>query len=142
MAVNVISCLGKVVLPPQYKIYLDPLIVLQPSPFPSTQGRMYPSTSQTSPSSRLHPPPPPFMKIATWNVRGVGNARFRLNVQDLINAYGPDILVILKPRISGNHAENVISQVDLPRHFRVDSIGLSSGIWVLWDDRKCNVDVV
>ena len=82
------------------------------------------------------------MKIATWNVRGVGNARFRLNVQDLINAYGPDILVILKPRISGNHAENVISQVDLPRHFRVDSIGLSSGIWVLWDDRKCNVDVV
>jgi len=68
------------------------------------------------------------MKIATWNVRGVGNACFRLNVQDLINAYGPDILVILKPRISGSHAENVISQVGLPKHFRVDLIGLSGGI--------------
>nr|POE52420.1 hypothetical protein CFP56_50278 [Quercus suber] len=82
------------------------------------------------------------MKIATWNVRGVGNARFCLNVQDLINGYGSDILVILEPRISGNHAEHVIGQVKLPRHFRVDPIGLSSGIWVLWDDRKCNVDVV
>lgn len=48
------------------------------------------------------------MKIATWNVRGAGNARFHLNVQDLINAYGPVILVILEPRISGNHAEHVI----------------------------------
>nr|POE86300.1 hypothetical protein CFP56_45909 [Quercus suber] len=82
------------------------------------------------------------MKIATWNVRGVGNARFCLNVQDLINAYGSDILVILEPRISGNHAEHVIGQVKLPRHFRVDPIGLSNGTWVLWDDRKCNVDVV
>ena len=65
-----------------------------------------------------------------------------MNVQDLINAYGLDILVILKPHISGNHAEHVISQVGLPRHFQVDLIGLSSGIWVLWDNHKCNVDVV
>ena len=63
-------------------------------------------------------------------------------MQDLINAYGPDILVILKPRISGNHVKHVISQVGLSRHFRVDLISRSSGIWVLWDDRKCNVDVV
>ena len=63
-------------------------------------------------------------------------------MQDLINAYGPDILVILKPHISGNHVKHVISQVGLSRHFRVDLIGLSSRIWVLWDDHKCNVDVV
>ena len=83
---------------------------MQPSLLPSTQGRMYPSTSQTSPPSRLHPPSSPFMKIATWNVKGAGNARFRLNVQDLINAYGPNSRhVILEPHISGNHADHVIS---------------------------------
>ena len=101
---------------------------MQPSLLPSTQGRMYPSTFQTLPPSRLHPPPSPFMKIATWDVKGAGNARFCLNVQDLINAYGLDILVILEPRISGNHAEHVISHVGLPRHFLVDPIGLSDGI--------------
>ena len=63
-------------------------------------------------------------------------------MQDLINAYGPDLLVILEPCISGNHSKHVISQVGLPRPFRVDPIGLSGGIWVLWDDYKCNVDVV
>lgn len=59
------------------------------------------------------------------------NAHFRLNVQDLINAYHPNILIILEPRINNNHAEQVIGQVGLPQHFRVDPIGLSSGIWVL-----------
>nr|POE93967.1 putative ribonuclease h protein [Quercus suber] len=82
------------------------------------------------------------MKIVTWNVKGAGNARFRLNVQDLINAYSPENLVILEPKISGNHAEHVIGQVGLPRHFCVDPIGLSGGLWVLWDDCRCNVDVV
>ena len=129
-------------MPLQNKIYLDPLTALQPSSLPSPQGRMCPSTSKTSPPSQLHPPLSPFMKIATWNVRGVGNACFRLNVQDLINAYGSNILVILEPHISGNHAEHLINQVGLPGHFQVDLIGLSSGIWVLWDNHKCNVDVV
>ena len=85
------------------------------------------------------------MEIATWNVRRAGNGWFRLNVQDLVNAYrvtDPDILVILEPKISGSHAEHVIGQVSLPCHFRVDPVGLSGGIWVLWDNHRCNVDVV
>ena len=85
------------------------------------------------------------MEITTWNVRRAGNGWFRLNVQDLVNAYrvtDPDILVILEPKISGSHAEHVICQVGLPCHFRVDPVGLSRGIWVLWDNHRCNVDVV
>ena len=100
------------------------------------------SSSQTPHLSPFPSHQSPSMKIATGNVRGAGNARFHLNVQDLINAYSPDILVILEPKISESHAEHVIGQVGLPRHFRVDPVGLSGGIWVLWDDRRCNVDVM
>ena len=82
------------------------------------------------------------MKIARWNVRGAENARFCLNVQDLINAYSLDILVILEPKISESHAEHVIGQVGLPCHFWVDPVGLLGGIWVLLDDHRCNVDVM
>lgn len=100
------------------------------------------STSQAQPTRMHLPPSSPSTKIATWNVKGAGNAGFRLNVQDLVNAYGPDILIILEPKISGNHAEHVIGQVGFLRHFRVDPIGLSSGIWVMWDDRKYHLDMV
>ena len=60
------------------------------------------------------------MKIVTWNVRGAANVRFCMNAQDLVNTHHPEIHVILEPTISGTHAEHVINQVGLPRHFRVD----------------------
>ena len=60
------------------------------------------------------------MKIVTWNVRGAANVRFCMNAQDLVNTHHPEIHVILEPKISGTHAEHVINQVGLPRHFRVD----------------------
>ena len=75
------------------------------------------SSSQTPHLSPFPSHQSPSMKIATGNVRGAGNARFHLNVQDLINAYSPDILVILEPKISESHAEHVIGQVGLPCHF-------------------------
>lgn len=57
------------------------------------------------------------MKIVTWNVRGAANVRFCMNAQDLVNTHHPEIHVILEPKISGTHAERVINQVGLPRHF-------------------------
>nr|POE62106.1 hypothetical protein CFP56_40202 [Quercus suber] len=142
ITISVISCLGRVMLPPQYKIFLDPLSVLRPSSANSQVGQSGPSFPRTPLLSLFPNPQSPSMKIVTWNVRGAGNARFHLNVQDLINANSPEILVILEPKISGNQAEHVVGQVGLPRHFRVDPIGLSGGLWVLWDDRQCDVDVV
>ena len=122
-------------LPPQYKIFLDLLSVLRTSSASLQLGRNDPSSLQTPPLSLFPSPQSPSMEIATWNVRRAGNGWFRLNVQDLVNAYrvtDPDILVILEPKISGSHAEHVIGQVGLPCHFRVDPVSLSGGIWVLW----------
>ena len=45
LAVSVISCLGRVVLPPQYKIFLDPLSALRTSSASSQLGRNDPSSS-------------------------------------------------------------------------------------------------
>lgn len=82
------------------------------------------------------------MKIVTWNVRGAANVRFCMNAQDLVNTHHHEILVILEPKISGTHAEHVINQVGLSHHFQVDPNGMSGGIWVLWEDHRCNLDIV
>ena len=82
------------------------------------------------------------MKIVTWNVRGATNDHFRMNVQDLVNTYHPEIFVILEPKIGGSHAERVINHVGLPRHSRVDPNDMSGGIWIMWDDHHCNLDIV
>lgn len=108
LVVSVISCLGQVVLLPQYKIFLDPLSALRTSSDSSQLGWNDPSSLQTPPLSLFPSPQSPSMKIATRNARGVGNDRFRLNVQHLVNAYRLDILVILEPKISGSHMEHVI----------------------------------
>ena len=142
LTASIISCLSRMFLPPQYKVYLDPLTAFQPSSSLSPQGRQSGPNPQTPTQMTPRPLHASYMRIATWNVRGAGNARFLLNVQDLINLYRPDILVILEPKIGGQHTEHVIGQVGFPCHFRVDPTGLSEGLLVLWDDRKCNLDVV
>lgn len=128
LAANIISYLGHVVLPPQYKVYLDPLMAFQPSLLLSPQGRRSGPNPQTPTQMTPRPLHASYMNIATWNVRWASNARFRLNVQDLVNLYHLDILVILEPKIGDQCAEHVISQVGFPRHFRVDSTGLSEGL--------------
>uniref|UniRef100_A0A7N2LGZ2 Uncharacterized protein n=1 Tax=Quercus lobata TaxID=97700 RepID=A0A7N2LGZ2_QUELO len=84
------------------------------------------------------PPSPPPSPLASPN----RPCRSRLHKKSWPLEAKPDILVILEPKISGSHAEHVIDQVGLPCHFRVDPVSLSGGIWVLWDDHRCNVDVV
>ncbi|PNX98271.1 RNA-directed DNA polymerase, partial [Trifolium pratense] len=75
--------------------------------------------------------------------RGAGaKARlFSSMVRDLCNFNKVDVLIIVEPRISGEVATKVIEKLGFEHHLRVDAIGFSGGIWLLWNDSDCVVKV-
>lgn len=44
------------------------------------------------------------------------------------------MVIIVEIRISGLHAERVINFTSFERSHRVESIGFSGGIWILWQE--------
>ncbi|PNX90011.1 hypothetical protein L195_g046134 [Trifolium pratense] len=84
-----------------------------------------------------------FMKnIASWNVRGAGSRSFPTMIRDFCSINHVDVLVIIAPRISGDVADKVIKRLGFPNHFKVDAVGFSGGIWMLWSDSTVKVDVI
>lgn len=50
------------------------------------------------------------------------------------NNYKLDFLAIFESRISANMAAKVINSHGLDNSFREDAVGLSKGIWLLWNN--------
>ncbi|XP_021830718.1 uncharacterized protein LOC110770811 [Prunus avium] len=82
------------------------------------------------------------MLIGCWNVRGAGSRKSLLDMQDFKKGNKLDIMVICEPRISSDRARKVISQLGFSNAEVSDAVGFSGGIWVLWDEHKCNIKVI
>lgn len=78
-------------------------------------------------------------KIVCWNCRGALSKGFPRLVKDLISYYHIDIMILLEPRCSGDKAEKVIGKIGFNSSWRVEAVGYSGGIWILWDSLKVNV---
>ncbi|KAI9125131.1 hypothetical protein K1719_003747 [Acacia pycnantha] len=55
--------------------------------------------------------------------------------------YRLDMVVILEPRISGNVATKVIKNWGFKHSVRMEAVGFSGGIWILWELDELKVDV-
>lgn len=82
------------------------------------------------------------MNIISWNTRGVGSADFRRAFRDLCASYNPDLLILTETRLSGVRATNIISFLGFERYLKVDSIGFSGGIWILWNPLNIIVEPI
>ncbi|CAN1242897.1 hypothetical protein LINPERPRIM_LOCUS5491 [Linum perenne] len=53
--------------------------------------------------------------------------------------FNPDIVILVEPRVSGSTAESSCRRLGFENYERVEAIGFSGGIWVLWHPCKVNL---
>lgn len=83
------------------------------------------------------------LNIFYWNVRGAGRKSLQNAVKDHCRVHDISICVMVEPRISGDNSLKVLKSLGFPKFERVDAaMGFSGGIWVLWDDMRCKLEVV
>lgn len=49
------------------------------------------------------------------------------------NSHNPDLVILTKTRLSDDRANSVISNLGYDGFFKVDAMGFSRGIWILWN---------
>ncbi|XVF13155.1 hypothetical protein REPUB_Repub08aG0183800 [Reevesia pubescens] len=81
------------------------------------------------------------MTVLFWNCRGAGSTSFLSHVKELIRLHNVEILVVAEPRISGLAADKVIRKLRFNGHTKIDAIGFSGGIWILWKSTIGQVQV-
>ena len=66
---------------------------------------------------------------------------FLITTKDIIRIHKPTILGLLETRVSGEKADTVCRKLGFDYWVRVEALGFSGGIWVLW--KECmKVDIL
>lgn len=73
-------------------------------------------------------------KIISWNCQGVANETTIAAINSLIDKNNLSMIVILEPKISGIDADRAIRKIGMKYSHRVEAVGFSGGIWILWND--------
>ncbi|KAJ4844892.1 hypothetical protein Tsubulata_016465, partial [Turnera subulata] len=80
--------------------------------------------------------PENYMELIVWNFRGAGGREFARCFRDLCSQHHPEVVFLFEVRIFGERAGRVSMQFGFDSAVRMDPVGFSGGIWVLW---KSNV---
>lgn len=72
------------------------------------------------------------LSIMVWNTSGAGNNYFLNALHDLIRLYAPSVIALVEPRISGDDADRVCNRIGYDGRIRMEVVGFSGGIWLLW----------
>lgn len=67
-----------------------------------------------------------------WNIQGAGSKDKVRTIKEMVRLHKPHILGLLEPKISGSKANEVCKQLGFEDWVRVEALGFSGGIWVLW----------
>lgn len=79
------------------------------------------------------------MNMLIWNCRGALKPNFFSLVSDLIHKHHPAILVIMETKVSGDRARSIVDRLPMDGAILVNNIGLTGGLWVLWDSTHVNI---
>ena len=79
------------------------------------------------------------MNTLIWNCRGALNPTFCDVVNNLIQMHSPAIMVIGETKVSGERAKMISDRINLDGAIFANSIGLSGGLWVLWDSDQVEI---
>lgn len=82
------------------------------------------------------------MSVLAWNCRGAAHSDFMDTMADIYRQHSPMIIFILETRLPASRIERLKSLLRLESSHGVDSIGLSGGIWMLWDAARISVDIL
>ncbi|XP_071939846.1 uncharacterized protein [Coffea arabica] len=81
-------------------------------------------------------------RIICWNCRGAVNSRFWRNLKEIIRDNDPMILVLVETRTSSDKGARILRRFNFNQMAFVEAQGFSGGIWMFWNDREVEVEVV
>lgn len=82
------------------------------------------------------------MNIISWNTSGAGNSDFRKAFRDMTITYKPDLYILTETCLSGDRATSVISSLGYERYIKINTMGFTGGIWVLWNPSNIIVELI
>jgi len=82
------------------------------------------------------------MKIMIWNCRGANSNHFCSLVLNYKRIHNFNVLAVVETRVSGLIADRVIGKLKLENSVRVEAVGRSGGIWLLWNGSKDDLKVL
>ena len=80
------------------------------------------------------------MNLLIWNSRGALKPSFQNYIHELSRRHDPAILVVMETKLGGSRAKEVSNRLPFDGAIHTETIGLSGGLWLLWNDD--NVEVV
>ena len=69
-----------------------------------------------------------------WNCQGAASKRFKSVLKTFIVIHNLGVLMLIETRISGFKAELLIRTLKFHHSHRVEALGDSGGIWILWNN--------
>ena len=70
-----------------------------------------------------------------WNCQGANKPNFRRSIRYILKKYQTDFLALFETHAGGDKARKICQNLGFDSSFRVDAIGQSGGIWILWRDQ-------
>lgn len=79
------------------------------------------------------------MNILIWNCRGALNPTFINVVNNLDMLHSPAMMIISKTKVGGLRVKGITEQLPFDGAICTNTIGLSGGLWLLWDSNRIEV---
>ncbi|KAK9988379.1 hypothetical protein SO802_028618 [Lithocarpus litseifolius] len=79
------------------------------------------------------------MDMLIWNCRGALKSTFCYNVFELVHTHSPAIMILIETKACGDRAKRIIDRLPFDVAIIANKIGLSGGLWVLWDSSQVAV---
>ncbi|OMO94091.1 reverse transcriptase [Corchorus capsularis] len=82
------------------------------------------------------------MKLIVWNSRGLGYAKFRRTVRELVKDNKPDVLCLIETKSDETVVKNLALKLKFSSSFTVPAHGMAGGLALFWNAEKIDVDVL
>lgn len=82
------------------------------------------------------------MNCNLWNCRGANKPNFRRSVRYLLKKFNTDVLAIFETHAGGDRASSICQGLGFDKSFRVDAVGQSGGLWLLWRSDVGEINIV
>lgn len=82
------------------------------------------------------------MNCIFWNCRGPNKPNFRRSIRYILKKFNTDVLAIFETHAGGDRASRICQGLGFDQSFRVDAVGQSGGLWLLWRSEVGEVEIV
>lgn len=82
------------------------------------------------------------MNLLLWNCRGANKPNFRRSIRYMLKRFTTDILALFETHAGGDKAGKICQGLGFENSFRIDAVGQSGGLWLLWRNGIGSVTIV